>query len=50
METRRAQILEGKISNIVTDLPSLLGADGSQTLKDKVLLNLTVHTNYLGYI
>ena len=45
--TRKAQISEDKISNIITVLLNLLGVDGPQTLKDKVILNLIVHVNYL---
>ena len=47
MTTRKAQISEDKISNIITVLLNLLGVDGPQTLKDKVILNLIVHVNYL---
>lgn len=45
--TRKAQISKDKINNIITGLLSLLGVDGPQTLKDEVILNLIVHTNYL---
>ena len=47
MTTRKAQISKDKINNIITGLLSLLGVDGPQTLKDEVILNLIVHTNYL---
>ena len=43
MNIRRAQLLVGKISNTVRGLVTLLGMNGSQTLKDKVISSLTLH-------
>ena len=42
MKIRRAQVLVGKISSIVRGLVTLLGVNGSQTVKGKVTCNLIV--------